>query len=224
MYSGLVARTTPDSRWARGLAVAAVTAPGVLIAQLLTAHAAASLRALVVVSAVVALVACAVPARTAHGTAVLAAMAQLAGHAVLGVTAPAQHAGSGCLSVVGRGADLGVRYALAHDSACPPGTLPTGPALAAVAAALVAATVVLLGHAVLAMLTGALVAAAAAGLDVVRRLSAAVLPVLADLVGVRTAPAMLPAPPLPEPPVLRSRWRPGSLLRRGPPVRLPAPA
>jgi hypothetical protein len=227
MYAGRVTRRTRDARWARGLAVAAVTAPGVLAAQLVTAHAAPSPRAVVVVSAVVALVACAVPTRSAHGTALLAALAQLAGHAVLAVTAPARQAGSGCLSVVGRGADLGVRYALAHDSSCPPGTLPAGPALAAVVGALVAAAVVLVGHAALATLTGALIAAAAAGLDVVRRLSAAVLPALAalaGLAGVRAVPETPPALPLPEPPVLRDRWHPGGLLLRGPPVPLPAPA
>jgi hypothetical protein len=225
MYADPVAGATRDARWARGAAVAAVTAPGVLTAQLLTAHAAASPTATLVVSAVVALVACALPPRTPHATAALAALAQLAGHAVLAVmTATGQQARSGCLSVVGRGADLGVRYALVHDPSCPPGTLRAGPALAAVVAALAAAALVLLGHAVLAGLTGVLVAAAAAGLDVVRRLAAAVLPVPGALVGVRAVPATIRAPQLPEPPVLTARWQPGTALRRGPPVRQPVPS
>lgn len=201
-----------------------MTTPGVLAAQALVTQAAPALRTALIVSVVVALVACAVPARTPARTAALAATAQLAGHAILQVTTPAQHASSGCLSVVGRGADLGVRYALAHDSACPPGTVPTGPTIAAVLAAVAAAVVVLLGHAVLATLTGVLIEAATSGLGVVRRLAAAVLPSLAGLVGVRVVPVTLPAPPLPEPPVLSNRWQPASAVVRGPPARLSAPA
>jgi hypothetical protein len=223
MYAEQVAGTMRTARWARGVAVAAVTAPGVLTAQLLIAHTAASLRAVIVVSAVVALVACAVPTRTAHGAAAMAALAQLAGHAALAASAPAQQARSGCLSVVGRGADLGVRYALSHDVACPPGALPAGPALTAVVAAVAAATIVLLGHALLATITGVLVAMTAAGLDVVRRLAEAVLPTFAELAGVLAVPARVPAP-LPEPPVLRDRWQSDGVLRRGPPVPLPASA
>jgi hypothetical protein len=101
--------------------------------------------------------------------------------------------------------------------------VPAGPALAAVIAAVAAAAVVLLGHAVLATLTGVLVAVTAAGLDVVRRLAAAALPMVAELAGVLTVPAKVPAP-LPEPPALRERWQPGDALRRGPPVGRPAPA
>ena len=225
MYAGPVTPTaTSRARWARGLAVAAVTAPVVIAAQLLTVGAAPSLRASLLVSLVVALVACAAPARTARGVAGVAGVAQLAGHAVLTVTASAQQAPSGCLSVVGRGADLGVRFALVHDSACPPGALAAGPALTAVVAAVVAATVVLLGHALLAALTGVLVAVAAAGLDAVRRLADAVLPELAVLAGVRVVPVSPPAPASPEPPTLTDRWRPCTTLRRGPPAAPPATA
>jgi hypothetical protein len=219
-----VGEATRFARWARGVAVAAVTAPGVLTAQLLITHAVPSLRSVLVVSVVVALVACAVPTRTVAGTATLAAAAQLTGHAVLAVTTPAQQASSGCLSVVGRGADLSVQYALAHGSACPPGTLPAGPALTAVLAAVAAAVVVLLGHAALAALTGVLIAAAAGGLDVVRRLAATVLPPLPGLVGVRLVPMTLAAAPLPEPPVLTASWQPASALLRGPPAPVLAPA
>ena len=192
--------------------------------QLLTAHVTVSLRAVLVVSAVVAVVASAVPTRTVPGTALLAALAQLTGHAVLAGTTPGPSAGSGCLSVVSRGADLGVRYALDHGSSCPPGAVPAGPALAAVLSALAAAAAVLLASAVMATLTGVLVTTAAAGLEIVGRLAAAVLPVIAELACVRPHPAALPVPPLPEPAALSSCWRPGSVLRRGPPRGLPAPA
>jgi hypothetical protein len=156
------------------------------------------------------------------GTAGVAAAAQLAGHLVLALAAPQAESRRGCLSVVGRGADLGARYALVHADACPPGTLSAGPALTAVVAAVAAAALVLLGHALLAALTGVLVAALAAGLELVRRLAEAVLPASALLRGVRVVAAGRPAPPLPEPVALVDRWQPGRLPRRGPPRLLAA--
>ena len=144
--------------------------------------------------------ACAVPTRTVAGTAGVAAVAQLAGHLVLALAAPQTLTRQGCLSVVGHGADLGVRYALVHGDACPPGALSAGPALTAVVAAVAAAALVLLGHAVLATLTGVLVAALAAGLELIRRLADAVLPALALLHAARRgAGRTAAAPPLPEP-------------------------
>src|SRR3954468_7513343 len=178
MYAGRVATTVGEARWARGLAVALVTVPGVLLAQLLVTGNTPTVRSAVVVAVVVAAVSCAVPTRTITGTAGLAAVAQLAGHLVLALAAPQAHARQGCLSVVGRGADLGVRYALVRGDACPPGTLAAAPALTAVVAAVAAAALVLLGSALLAALTGVLVAALAAGLDLVRELVDAVLPAL----------------------------------------------
>ena len=192
MYAGPVTTTGGDARWARGLAVAVVTAPGVLLAQLLVTGNPPALRSALVVAAVVLLVAGVAPARTVPGTAALAAVAQLAGHLVLALTGPhaqTQTQTQGCLSVVGHGADLGVRYALVHADACPPGTLNAGPALTAVAAAVAAAALVLLGSALLAALTGVLVAALAAGLELVRELADAVLPAAALLGVVRVTPA-----------------------------------
>jgi hypothetical protein len=221
MYAGRVTTTGCDTRWARGLAVAVVTVPGVFLAQLLVAGNAPTLPSAVVVAAVVTVVTCAVPTRTVAGTAGVAAGAQLAGHLVLALAAPQAQTRQGCLSVVGRGADLGVRYALVHGDACPPGTVSAAPALTAVVAAVAAAALVLLGHALLAALTGVLVAALAAGLDLVRRLADAVLPATALLRGVQVTPTGRPSPPLPEPLALSDRWQPGRLPRRGPP---PAPA
>jgi hypothetical protein len=226
MYAGFVTTTGGDVRWARGLAVALVTVPGVLLAQLLVTGTVPTLRSAVVVAAVtsvvVATVTCAVPTRTIAGTAGLAAVAQLAGHLVLALAAPQAHARQGCLSVVGHGADLGVRYALVHGDACPPGTLSAAPALTAVAAAVAGAALVLLGSALLAALTGVLVAALAAGLELVRRLVDAVLPALALLLGVQVVPTRRPTPPLPRPPALTGLWQPGRLARRGPPLVLAA--
>jgi hypothetical protein len=217
MYAERVTTTGGDARWARGLAVALVTVPGVLLAQLVVAGAAPALRSAVVVAAVVAAVACAVPTRTVAGTAGLAAVAQLAGHLVLALAGPGAQTREGCLSVVGHGADLGVRYALVRADACPPGALAVAPALTAVVAAVAAAALVLLGSALLATLTGVLVAALAAGFELVRRLADAVLPALALLRGVRVVPAGRPVPPLPQPLLLTDRWQPGRLSRRGPP-------
>jgi hypothetical protein len=222
MYAGSVTTAGGDARRARGLAVALVTVPGVLLAQLVVTGAAPALGSAVVVAAVVAAVACAVPTRTVAGTAGLAAVAQLAGHLVLAVASPGTQTGQGCLSVVGHGADLGVRFALVRADACPPGTLSAAPALTAVVAAVGAAALVLLGSALLATLTGAVVAALAAGLELVRRLADAVLPAPALLRGVQVVPAGRPAPPLPEPLLLTDRWQPGRPPRRGPPLVLAA--
>jgi hypothetical protein len=218
MYAGRVTTTRAGVRWARGLAVALVTVPGVLVAQLGVAGAVPSLRATVVVCAVVAAVAWAVPTRTAVSTALVAGTAQLAGHVVLALAAPQTQARDGCLSVVGRGADLGVRYAVDRSGACPPGELSVAPTLAAVVAAVAAAALVLLGHAVLAALTGVLVVALAAAVEIVRELADAVRPALTLLLDVRVLPAGRPTPPLREPLPLTDRRQPGRVLRRGPPV------
>jgi hypothetical protein len=226
MYAGRVTTTGGDARWARGLAVALVTVPGVLLAQLLVTGSPPTSRSAVVVAAVTSVVACAlacaVPTRTARGTAGLAAFAQLAGYLVLALGAPQAQTRQGCLSVVGHGADLGVRYALVHADACPPGALNAGPALSAVVAGVAAAALVLLGNALLAALTGLLVAALAVGLEFARRLADAVLPPPALLRGVRVVPTGRPLPPLPRPLPLIGRRQPGRLPRRGPPLVLAA--
>jgi hypothetical protein len=215
-----------DARWARGLAVTLVTVPGVLLAQLLVTGDPPTLRSAVVAAAVTSVITCAlaraVPIRTALGTAGLAAFAQLPSHLVLALAAPQAQTRQGCLSVVGHGADLGVRYALVHGDACPPGALNAGPALTAVVSAVAAAVLVLLGNAVLAALTGVVVAALAAGLALVRRLADAVLLPPALLRGVRVVPTGRPLPPLPQPLPLMGRRQPGRLPRRGPPPALPA--
>ena len=165
VYAGGVEQVIPGARWARGVAVALLTAPGVVAAHALTTGGAPALLPVAVVCAVVALVACLLPTRGAGSTAAVAALAQLAGHTVLALAAPGNAPRGGCLSVVGSGAEAGVRYALADTSrGCPPGALPATPGLTAAAAAVAAALLVLLGHALLAALTAAVVVTAATGL------------------------------------------------------------
>ena len=224
MYAAAVQPTPAEvPRWARGCAVALVTAPGVLLAHLLTAGSTPSAAAVLLVAAVVAAVAWAVPAGGARATAAVAAAAQLAAHAVLAVAVPPDAAGTGCLSVVGRGAD-----ALVHPSAaCPPGAVPLpagGPAvLTAVLAAAGAAVLVLAGSGVLAAVSGALVVALAAGAAAVRALAGAVVPVLVEAGVLRLPVRRVPPTPAPGPVPLRTLWRAGTPARRGPPA-VPAAA
>ena len=222
MYAAAVEpRPAEVPRWARGCAVALVTAPGVLLAHLLTAGSAPSVPAVLLVAAVVALVSCAVPAGGPRSTAVVAAAAQLAGHAALALAVPRDAAGGGCLSVVGRGADALVN----PSAACPPGAAvpPGGPAvLAAVVAAAGAAALVLAGSGLLAAVRAALVVALAAGAAAVRALVAAVVPVLVGADLLRLPVRRVPPPPAPAPVPLRSLWRPGTPARRGPPPALAA--
>jgi hypothetical protein len=208
-------------RWARGSAVALVTAPGVLIAHLATTGTVPSAVATLLVCAVVAAVAAVLPGGGAGRTAAVAAAAQLAGHVVLAAAVPGDGGGTGCLSVVGRGAD-----ALVHPaSACPPGAVPVSPGLLAVLTAVVAAAgaalFVLAGSGVLAVVAGAVVMVLAAGTGAVRAVLRAVARVLTDPAALRL-PVLGPVPvPLPAPVPLRTVWQPGAPARRGPP---PAPA
>jgi hypothetical protein len=223
VYPDGVEQVTAGARYARGVAVALLTAPGVLAAHALTTGRAPALVPVAVVCAVVALVTCLLPTGRAGSTAAVAALAQLAGHTVLALAAPAAAPRSGCLSVVGTGAEAGVRYALADTSgSCPPGALPATPGMTAAAAAVAAALVVLLGHALLAALTGAIVVAAATGLAVAVRLAGAVRPLLLLLLAGLPRTGDLPPLPAPAPAPLVPLWRPGARLERGPPALLAA--
>lgn len=205
-------------RWARGCAVALVTAPGVLLAHLATSGSIPSPVAALLVCTVVAVVAGVLPGSGALTTAVVAAAAQLAGHAALAIAVPSDADGTGCLSVVGRGAD-----ALVHPaSACPPGTMPVSlgfaAALTAVLAAAGAAVLVLAGSGVLAVVAAGVVVALATGAAAVRSLLRAVVPVLVDAAALRLPVRPDVPAPRPAPAPLRSVWQPGTPARRGPPA------
>jgi hypothetical protein len=222
VYPDGVQQVISEARWARGIAVALLTAPGVVAAHALTTGGPPGLLPVAVVCAVVALVACLLPSGGAGSTAAVAALAQLAGHTVLALAAPGAAPRGGCLSVVGTGAEAGVRYALADTSGrCPPGALPPTPGLTAAVAAVAAALVVLLGHALLAALTAAIVVAAATGLAVATRLAGAVRPLLLLLAGLPRTGAVRPLR-TPAPAPLAPLWRPGAHLERGPPAALRA--
>jgi len=224
VYAGKVAPTASGvPRWSRGCAVALVTAPGVLLAHLATAGSLPSPLAALLVCAVAAVVAGVLPAGGAGTTAVVAAVAQLAGHAVLAFAVPSDAGGTGCLSVVGRGAE-----ALVHPaSACPPGTVPVSPAaataLTAVLAAAGAAALVLAGSGLLAVVAAGAVAAIATGVAAVRAQLLGVVLVLADPAALRMPVRRVVPAPAPAPVPLRSVWRPGAPARRGPPA-VPAAA
>jgi hypothetical protein len=208
---------SPRSADAAGVAL--LTAPAVLVAHVLTTRTPPSAPASLLVVAVVAVLAAAMPARAPTATAGVAALAQLAGHGVLALTRPSGDAPGGCLSVVGRGADLGIRYGLLRPSgACPPGTVQATPALVAVVAAVAAGLAVLAGQALVAALAALLVTSVARAARRVRSLAASVLPLLLLLdrapVPVHGAPACPPPAPVP---TVR-RWWPGTPTRRGPPA------
>ncbi|MDQ1295957.1 MAG: hypothetical protein QG608_3844 [Actinomycetota bacterium] len=148
-----------------------------------------------------------------------AGLGQLLGQAVLALpvegSAPGSH---GCLPVVGRGAELGLRLALFRQSQeCPSQTLAQGPTSTAVTASLLGAVAILLAHtlaavwgsAVAAWLTSCVVLAA----SLLRRLGSLgrPLPTLVPATRPRPCPASWPPRAFPVP-VL------GPTGRRGPPL------
>ncbi len=137
-----------DARLGRALAIAALTLPVMVFAHLSTAAHLPSPSALIAAAALVVGLVCLVggPGRDGEprsGRLLIAvALAQIGGQAAFSASA-----GGGCLPVVGRGAELGVRFALLrHDSACPQGTLAMTEAAATSASLAYAAALVLLVH------------------------------------------------------------------------------
>lgn len=142
------------ARAARGLAVAALTVPAMVIAHLVAAGTIPSPSRLVAVAALVAVVSALVrpggAGRRDVGSVAVICLAQLAGHAVFSM---ATAGGSGCLPVMGRGAEVGLRLALLQpDPACPPGTLGLTEAAATTTSMLLAALLVVIAH----LISGAL--------------------------------------------------------------------
>jgi hypothetical protein len=220
------------ARVPRAVAVTLLATPAMLLAHLVAAHS-------VPAPLVIALVAGTVFGLTAmlglsSGSggggrwrlAVTVGVAQLAGHGLLALTHPAAGAASsgGCLPIVGRGAELGLRLALLrHDAACPQGSLVAGPTAAGALAALLSAGLVLAVHSLVAVLAAALVTAAEVAVQALRECAALVLRLPARAVAPVAAPRQLVASPASGRPV-RARFTPRPERRRAPPIGVVATA
>jgi hypothetical protein len=208
-------------RAARALAVCLLAVPVMLVAHLITARAVPPPSVAGLVAVVVFAVTAATGTRRRGRLALTVGLAQAAGHGMLAVLHPAAGPASlgGCLPMVGRGAELGLRFALLrHDATCPQGTLAAGPTTAVTAGALLTATLILVGHGLVAVLTALLVTTGHAALEGLRSVAALVGPPLRTEAGVPVAaPRTVAASPGSGRP-LRPRWRPCPALRRGPPV------
>ncbi len=224
-YAERVSEQVTD-RVARGLAVAALTVPSMVVAHLATAGTAPSPIALAAVAVLVAGVGALCLDRSAvtpRGvSAAVIGLVQLTGHAVFSA---ATASGEGCLPVVGRGAQVGLRLALLRPAPeCPPGTLGLTQAAATTTSVLLAAALVLLAHAATGGLGTALVLGAERGWSLARRLGWAARPSLTLLVSLAgyQAPTTVRAPRresyLFEPSRLFARWVGVVGARRGPPA------
>ncbi len=158
------------------------------------------------------------PTGRATGLLLLSLLAQAGGLAALCLT-PRAHGTprSGCLTVMGRGARVGLDLALLRPSpGCPPGSYAPGPTADVLALSLLLAVLVLAGHVLVAALISLLVTTAAASLALVRRLTTTRLrlllefprPVPAPVRAVAAIPLILGASSATPPPP----------LRRGPPL------
>jgi hypothetical protein len=143
---------------------------------------------------------------------------QLAGQFLLGWLGPATgRENLGCLPLVGRGADLGLRLALVRpDSSCPHGTLAGTGALVFIVGLLAAAISVLLVHFSAAVLAarGALVIQGAC--DFARRLWVRLTVSLRHRLAPVSPSVILRIHPVPE--RARSLWTHAPALLRGPPL------
>jgi len=211
----------PTARLPQAVLVSCFLLPTMFLAHLTVSGALPPFRLAALASATV-LGVLLLPGSRRGGPVLSAGLGQLLGQAVLGLPVDGSVSGPhGCLPVVGRGAELGLRLALfRQEQECPSRTLAQGPAQAAVTASLLSAATVLLAHAL----------AAVWGPAVARWLTSSVAAASALLRGLRTlfepfgspppAPcrriALPPGPPRPRPPLVLGRTG-----RRGPP---PLPA
>lgn len=220
-FSGAPSRA---ARMSRAATATLFAVPMMLLAHLVTAHAAPRPSVAVLVAGTVFGLTAATGTRSRWRLAAVVGLAQFAGHAVLAVLHPAAGPASagGCLPMVGRGAELGLRLALLRqDSSCPPGSVSAGPATTAALAGLLTAGLILLTHSVLAVVTALLVTAGELAVRTVRACAVLTVP--------RAVPARVPvtaAPPLPPPAArhrpIRTRFVPAPSRRRGPPATVTA--
>ncbi len=216
----------PAVRAARAAAVTLLALPAMLLAHLVTTRTVPQGGVIVLVALAVFLVTAGTGTRSRWRLSLVVGLAQVAGHALLAALHPAiagsGAAGSGgCLPMVGRGAELGLRFALLrHDAACPQGTVSAGPTATAALAGLLAALLILSAHSLVAVLAAALAITTQLAVDALRAWAALVsshptpvrVPVGAPRKLIAEAGARRP---------VRPRWTPRPALRRGPPAALP---
>ena len=206
-------------RWARGVATAILSAPLLVLTQLLTgaSRPAAGLLLLALVAVAAVTVLLDAPLRAGSGSlrlALVTGLAQLAGYTVLAVTD--RGTGTGCLPTVGRGAGVLLRLDGPVQGCTSTGMLTAGGG--AVTAVMLAAGI-LLCHALLAGLSASLLTAAGVALATATDLVRSTLRLLPRLPGRPTLPIRArlprrhPAPLLPAPGRAATRQP----ARRGPP-------
>jgi hypothetical protein len=191
-----------------------------LLAHLLTTGTIARPSAIALVTAATLLVIWALRARTRWQLALAAGLAQLSGHGLLALLHPQGNptSSSGCLAIVGRGAELGFRLALVRsEQTCPPGTAAVTPTGTAALAAVLVATFIVLAHGLTAMLSATLVVMARSALESLQACAALIcLPVKAGSTLVVSPKAMAATPDSVD--CTYSVWSPRPVARRGPPL------
>lgn len=221
------ARFSPTSRAARAAAICLLTVPSMLLAHLVTARTVPAPPIVVLLGVVVFVVTAATGTRSRWRLALVVGLAQVAGHGLLAVVHPSSAPASsgGCLPMVGRGAEFGLRLALLrHDTACPQGSVAAGPTTTAALAGLLTAALILAAHSVIALLAAALVTAGEVAVRTLRSCAALVRPVQASPAVPVPAPVRVVPAPLAGRPV-HSIWTARPARRRGPPApRPPDPA
>lgn len=216
------ARAGHAGRAGRAAVVAALVAPWVVLAHLLTRGEAPGAAGLLAVTGLVGLAALLAPAVGTARLTLAVVVAQTAGHGALAALTPGT--GGGCLPAVGRGAEAGLHLALLRpDASCPTG-LTAGPTLTALLGSVLTAVALVAGQVLVAALSARAAEAAGTAARALRALLAAVLPAL---------PAAVPAVPPAAPAAVRGEGAahprpaaaaPQPLTRRGPPRALPAAA
>lgn len=209
-------------RVARSVAVCLFAVPAMLLAHLVTARTVPTPGVALLVTATVFAVTAAAPVGSRWRLALVVGLAQAAGHGLLAVTHPVDPTGSpgGCLPMVGRGAELGVRLALfRQDASCPQGEVVVGPTVTVAVAALLTAVLILAAHTAVAVLAAALVRAAELAVDALRSCARLVRPRPTRLPVTVPVPAprrMSPVDTAERP--ARPQWNPRPALLRGPPA------
>lgn len=191
-----------------------------LLAHLLTTHAVPSPAAVALVTGTALLITTALTGDTRWRLGLSAGAAQLAGHALLALAQPPNDPASslGCLSLVGRGVEIGLRLAIVGEQpSCLRGTVVALPTTTAALAAVLASALIVIGHGLIAVLSAHLVALAHVAVDTLRSFAGLIRPLIGPAGPVVAAPRAVTAAPGTVRRTLPARdQRPVS--RRGPPA------